>query len=79
MLSPLSAPSYVYRAGCPGPCAAATLIAQECLQPGVLMASVVLPHGINANLVQNWIGLIDPLTHYRRWLVSNDIHNVIVE
>lgn len=30
-------------------------IVQECLQPGVSMASVALRHGINANLVRKWI------------------------
>ncbi|MDI3275926.1 transposase [Pseudomonas sp. AL03] len=28
---------------------------QECLQPGVSIASVALRHGINANLVRKWI------------------------
>lgn len=32
-------------------------IVQECLQPGVSMASVALRHGINANLARNWIPL----------------------
>ncbi|KAB0508987.1 IS66-like element accessory protein TnpA [Pseudomonas moorei] len=32
-----------------------TQIVQECLQPGVSMASVALRHGINANLVRKWI------------------------
>jgi len=32
-------------------------IVQECLQPGVSMASVALRHGINANLVRKWIPL----------------------
>ncbi|WP_150783596.1 transposase [Pseudomonas fluorescens] len=30
-------------------------VVQECLQPGVSMASVALRHGINANLVRKWI------------------------
>jgi transposase-like protein len=30
-------------------------VVQECLQPGVSMASVVLRHGINAVLVRKWI------------------------
>ena len=30
-------------------------VVQECLQPGVSMASVALHHGINANLVRKWI------------------------
>ena len=30
-------------------------IVQECLQPGVSIASVALRHGINANLVRKWI------------------------
>ncbi|KPW37722.1 ISPpu14, transposase Orf1 [Pseudomonas amygdali pv. mellea] len=30
-------------------------VVQECLQPGVFMASVALRHGINANLVRKWI------------------------
>jgi transposase-like protein len=30
-------------------------IVQECLEPGVSMASVALRHGINANLVRKWI------------------------
>nr|WP_228732670.1 MULTISPECIES: transposase [Pseudomonas] len=30
-------------------------VVQECLQPGVLMASVALRHGINANLVRKCI------------------------
>jgi transposase-like protein len=32
-----------------------TQVVQECLQPGVSMASVALRHGINANLVRKWI------------------------
>jgi transposase-like protein len=32
-------------------------IVQECLQPGISMASVALRHGINANLVRKWIPL----------------------
>ncbi|NVL26930.1 transposase [Pseudomonas syringae pv. actinidiae] len=32
-------------------------IVQECLQPGMSMASVALRHGINANLVRKWIPL----------------------
>ncbi len=32
-------------------------IVQECLPPGVSMASVALRHGINANLVRKWIPL----------------------
>ncbi|KGU82280.1 IS66-like element accessory protein TnpA [Pseudomonas mediterranea] len=32
-----------------------TQIVQECLQPGVSIASVALRHGINANLVRKWI------------------------
>jgi len=32
-------------------------VVQECLQPGVSMASVVLRHGINANLVRKWISV----------------------
>ena len=32
-------------------------IVQECLQPGVSMASVALRHGINANLARKWIPL----------------------
>ncbi|WP_332526082.1 IS66-like element accessory protein TnpA [Pseudomonas sp.] len=30
-------------------------IVQECLQPGVSMASVARRHGVNANLVRKWI------------------------
>ncbi|POP80509.1 hypothetical protein CXB38_16385 [Pseudomonas syringae] len=30
-------------------------IVQECLQPGVSIASVALRHGVNANLVRKWI------------------------
>ncbi|MEB0107055.1 transposase [Pseudomonas sp. MH9.3] len=30
-------------------------VVQECLQPGMSMASVALGHGINANLVRKWI------------------------
>lgn len=30
-------------------------VVQECLQPGVSMASVALRHVINANLVRKWI------------------------
>lgn len=30
-------------------------VVQECLQPGVSMASAALRHGINANLVRKWI------------------------
>lgn len=30
-------------------------IVQECLQPGVSLASVALRHGINANLVRKWL------------------------
>ncbi|MBD8239806.1 transposase [Pseudomonas fluorescens] len=30
-------------------------VVQECLQPGVSIASVALRHGINANLVRKWI------------------------
>lgn len=30
-------------------------VVQECLHPGVFMASVALRHGINANLVRKWI------------------------
>jgi len=30
-------------------------IVQECLQPGMSMASVALRHGINASLVRKWI------------------------
>jgi len=30
-------------------------IVQECLQPGVSLASVAQRHGINANLVRKWI------------------------
>ena len=32
-----------------------TQVVQECLQPGVSIASVALRHGINANLVRKWI------------------------
>jgi len=32
-----------------------TQVVQECLHPGVPMASVALRHGINANLVRKWI------------------------
>ncbi|MGE1155206.1 IS66-like element accessory protein TnpA [Pseudomonas kitaguniensis] len=32
-----------------------TQIVQECLQPGVSIASVAMRHGINANLVRKWI------------------------
>ncbi|MBU4631110.1 transposase [Pseudomonas sp. BF61] len=31
-------------------------VLQDCLQPGVSMDSVVLRHGINANLVRNPFG-----------------------
>ena len=30
-------------------------VAQECLRPGISVASVALRHGINANLVRKWI------------------------
>lgn len=30
-------------------------IVQECLQPGVSLASVAQRHGINANLVRKWL------------------------
>jgi transposase-like protein len=30
-------------------------IVQECLQPGISLASVASRHGINANLVRKWI------------------------
>lgn len=32
-----------------------TQVVQECLQPGVSIASVALRHGINTNLVRKWI------------------------
>ncbi|EPJ76912.1 putative transposase [Pseudomonas sp. CFII64] len=32
-----------------------TRVVQECLQPGISIASVALRHGINANLVRKWI------------------------
>jgi transposase-like protein len=32
-------------------------VVQECLQPGVSIASVALSHGINANVVRKWIPL----------------------
>ncbi|EKT4454811.1 IS66-like element accessory protein TnpA [Pseudomonas sp. yb_9] len=32
-------------------------VVQECLQPGVSIASIALGHGINANLVRKWIPL----------------------
>lgn len=30
-------------------------VVQECLRPGISIASVALRHGINANLVRKWI------------------------
>jgi transposase-like protein len=41
------------RTSCPNPFNAK--IIQKCLQPGVLLASVALRHGINAKLVRKWI------------------------
>ncbi|WP_248800245.1 IS66-like element accessory protein TnpA [Pseudomonas sp. MWU13-2105] len=42
-------------AGTPIPNPFKAQVVQECLQPGVSMASVALRHGINANLVRKWI------------------------
>ncbi|WP_240997571.1 IS66-like element accessory protein TnpA [Pseudomonas viridiflava] len=36
-------------------------VVQECLEPGVSLASVALRHGINANLVRKWIPIYQDL------------------
>jgi len=32
-------------------------VVQECLQPGASISSVTISHGINANVIRNWLPL----------------------
>lgn len=32
-------------------------VVQECLQPGTSISSVAISHGINANVIRNWLPL----------------------
>jgi len=32
-------------------------VVQECLQPGASISSVAISHGINANVIRNWLPL----------------------
>ena len=31
------------------------LVVQECLQPGAMISSVAINHGINANVIRKWL------------------------